>query len=110
MSILTEISQRKLLSIICCPVCFTEFSNTSNLFCGCCEKHFDTIDDIPILIEDKYLLRSIDQIKCMKKTIRELIKSKIPIPDERLSTRYAKKTVTDILEQVNPDIEKINCA
>lgn len=99
-------SRKKLRSIICCPICYNELLDLNNLYCGYCNRHFKIIGDIPLFVEDKSLLESIKQRTGEKQTWKKRLKTKIPIPDERLWTSQAKKSITSILEKINPDLEK----
>ena len=99
-------SQQKLNDILCCPECHHVLLIEEFLKCQSCRRNYPIYNGIPAPISDSILRKQIEVNSIEQKSLKEKIKEKIPIPDERLWTTYAKKTIIGVLEKVNPDLGK----
>ena len=103
---LTDLSRRKLEKLISCPECFGSLNKKEELVCSECKKKYPIISGISAPISDELIHQylTFNNYKC--KSLKERIKSAIPIPDERLWSRQSKKVLTRILKEKEPDGEK----
>ena len=103
---LTDLSRRKLEKLISCPECFGSLSKKEELVCSECKKKYPIISEISAPISDELIQKylTFNSYKC--KSLKERIKSAIPIPDERLWTCQSKKVLSRILEEKEPDGEE----
>lgn len=104
-SVLLTDSQEKLKDILCCPVCEHDLHIDEKVECESCGAEFPTYDGIPSPIIDADLQKQIANELNHVKTFKEIIKEKIPIPDERLWMPHVKSLIIRILNENNPDSE-----
>ena len=102
---ITDLSRRKLEQLIACPKCYGIFDKIEQLICNKCEKKYPIISGIPAPILDKSIQEDLIIIQSKQRSVKQRIKSAIPIPDERLWTYSAKKIITRIMNKINPDKE-----
>lgn len=102
---MTNLSRRKLENILSCPVCYGELNRNEGLVCSQCGGNYPIISGTPAPINDKNIQQYLEQNQGEKKPLKEIIKSKIPIPDERLWTAQAKSVIWKILSEKLPDDE-----
>ena len=102
---LTMESQEKLNDIICCPKCYNKLVKGDILTCQSCGKHYPIYNGIPVPILDTELQNKITDDRNGQMHLKEIIKSKIPMPDERLWMPRAKNIIKKILNENNPDDE-----
>jgi len=102
---LTMESQEKLNDIICCPECYNRLVKDDILTCQFCRKQYPIYNGIPVPILDTELQNKIADDLKGQMHLKEIIKSKIPMPDERLWMPRAKNIIKKILNENNPDGE-----
>jgi len=100
---LTMESQEKLNDILCCPECYYNLIKDEDLTCHSCRKHYPIYNGIPVPISDIELQNQIADDRIDQMHLKEIIKSKIPMPDERLWSPKAKKLIKKILIEKNPE-------
>ena len=90
---LTMESQEKLNDILCCPECYNKLVKDDILTCQFCGKHYPIYNGIPVPISDTELQNKIADDRKGQMHLKEIIKSKIPMPDERLWMPRAKNII-----------------
>jgi len=100
---LTDLSHQKLRQLLSCPKCFGSFNKKVELICSECGEKYPIISGIAAPIINNSIQKYLSESE--HKSFKEQIKSAIPIPDERVWTRQAKKVITRILKEKDPDNE-----
>ena len=85
----------------CLDKCYNSLVKNDILTCQFCKKDYPIYNGIPVPIADTELQNKIADGLKGQRHLKEIIKSKIPIPDERLWMPRAKYIIKKIYEKKN---------